>query len=200
MPTTVWRPHRWTTAEFDALLAGGYLREGSRTFLWGGEIVDPMPEKEPHANAQDNLYDLILPFLPKEGWTVRPAHPVALKEGYKPQPDLVVLVGPRADYRRHTPTASDVALIIEIADTSYTVDAGEKLAEYANAGIPRYWIVNIAARRIEVYRDPATGHYATREDYPLDGVVPLILPRGEISHEFGIIPVMDVLRDSLEDS
>ena len=198
----VWQKHRWTTAEFDSMIARGYLREGSKTFLWDGEIIEPMPENEPHAYAQDNLQRLLTRRLPDAEWMIRPAHPLALRDGYKPHPDIVVLAGHPAD-RRRTPTADDVALVVEVADSSYAADVGDKLSEYAAAGIPLYWIVHLQARRIEAYSDPVVssgvGRYAERKDYPLAEAVPLILSRGGETHEFGMVPVLDVLRDSLEE-
>ena len=200
-PKTTWRTRRWTTAEFDSMIASGYLREGSKTFLWDGEIIEPMPENQPHVNAQDNLYRLFVGHLPEADWTISPAHPLVLKEGYKPQPDLMVLVGPRSNYRRHVPIAADAALVVEIADSTYSEDAGDKLPEYAAAGIPRYWIVHIRARRIEVYSGPnvasGVGRYEDRRDYVIGEAIPLILSRD--AREFGLIPVLDILRDSLED-
>ena len=194
---------RLTTAEFDAMLADGYLREGSKTYLWNGEIIEPMAEDQPHANAQDNLRDLLKDRLPSAEWTISPAHPLALKDGYKPQPDLMVLVGPRSDYRRRVPVPADIVLVIEVADSSYPTDAGDKLRQYAAAGVPRYWIVHLQARWIEAYSDPVvtsgTGRYADQKDYPLGGAVPLILSRGGEMHEFGLVAVLDILRDSLED-
>ncbi len=199
---TAWRKHRWTTAQFDAMIANGQLREGSKTFLWDGEIIEPMPENQPHVHAQDNLYRLFIARLPEDQWTICPAHPLALKEGYKPQPDLMILAGPRSDYRQRVPNAADSALVVEIADSSYPEDAGDKLPEYAAAGIPQYWIVHIRARRIEAYSGPivtsGVGRYADRKDYPLESAVPLVLERNGLAHEFGAIPVLDVLRDSLE--
>jgi len=199
---SAWRTRRWTTAQFDSLMVDGLLREGSKTFLWDGEIFDPLPETERHAHAQDNLCNIFLRRIPEMEWTIYPAHPLALKEGYKPQPDIIVLFGPRSDYRRRVPASADVALIVEIADSTYLEDAGDKLPEYAAAGIPRYWIVHIRARRIEAYSGPivssGVGRYADRKDYPLEAAVPLVLERGGLAHEFVAIPVLEVLRDSLE--
>ena len=204
MPSaTAWRAHRWTTAEFDALLAGGFLVEGTKTFLWDGEIIDPMPENLPHVNAQENLNFLFLGVLPREDWTVNQGHPLALRDGYKPQPDLAIFLGPRSDYRRHVPGPADAALVVEVSDSSYPQDSGDKLAEYARGGIPQYWIVNLGARRIEVYTGPTLAddswRYAGRTDYPLEATVPLILSRGGEMQAFGEVPVLDILRDSLED-
>jgi Uma2 family endonuclease len=49
--------------------------------------------------------------------------------------------------------ASPVVLI-EVSDTSYRKDSGVKLRTYAFHGIKEYWIENVRADRIEVYRQP----------------------------------------------
>ena len=163
-----------------------------------------MPESEPHINAQDNLQRLLDARLPVAEWTIRPAHPLELRDGYKPQPDLVVLAGPRSDYRRRTPGPADAALVVEVASSTYADDSGTKLVEYARAGIPRYWIVNLTARRVESYARPSSADpdhpaYEDRRDYPLEGSVALALGRSGATAEFPPIPVAEVLRDSLDE-
>lgn len=53
----------------------------------------------------------------------------------------------------------DVLLLIEVAESSLDHDRGEKLKMYAEAGIPDYWVVNIADRVVEVYVQPEGGTY-----------------------------------------
>jgi Uma2 family endonuclease len=195
-PAAPWQRKRWTIAEFDRLVTTGFLREGDRTFLWDGEIIEPMPENPPHVNATMSLLELLVARFPAAEWTVNLGKPVVLAEGYKPQPDATVLRGPRSTYRGRTPVAADIVLLAEVADSTYPENARTFLRAYAEAGIPRYWIVNISDRRIEVYTDPgrladgSTG-YNTRRDYGLDQSVPLEEVPGEVA-------VADVLRDSIE--
>ncbi len=40
--------------------------------------------------------------------------------------------------------------------------------EYANAGIPEYWIVRPEVGKTEVYLEPVDGNYAQQIDYPAD--------------------------------
>jgi Uma2 family endonuclease len=47
------------------------------------------------------------------------------------------------------------ALIVEIAESSLTFDRRDKGSLYARAGVADYWIVNLVARVLEVYREPA---------------------------------------------
>jgi Uma2 family endonuclease len=190
----------WSTAEFDELVRKGFLREGSHAFLWGGEIITPMPENQPHVNATMVLFGLLSARLPAAEWTVNLDKPIEIRDGYKPQPDLLVLTGPRSRYRVATPRAADAALVVEVSDTSYHDDAGEFLREYEAARIPVYWIVNIPARRVEVYRlqGPDRVAYAPPELFSLDARVPLSLDRDGAVTEFDPIPVAEVLADSLE--
>ena len=48
----------------------------------------------------------------------------------------------------------DVALIIEVADSTLDEDRGLKQRIYAREGIPAYWIVNPPDRVIELYTNP----------------------------------------------
>ena len=51
-------------------------------------------------------------------------------------------------------------LAIEVADSSLQFDRSEKLRAYARAGLPEYWIVNLAESCVEVYREPRGESYA----------------------------------------
>jgi len=192
---------RLSTAEFDRLVAEGSIREGSRAYLWDGEIIEPMPEDPPHINAVENLRDLLFAQLPRPLWTINQGHPVELSDGYKPQPDLTVLRGPRAAYRSQTPRAADVALLVEVSATSYLDDSGEFLRRYAQEGIVQYWIVNIPARRVEIYRapDPAGASYLACQYYALDAEVPLVLSIDNDTWVYAGLAVADILRDSLDE-
>jgi Uma2 family endonuclease len=44
--------------------------------------------------------------------------------------------------------------VLEVAEASLRFDRETKGALYARAGLPEYWIVNLADRVLEVYRDP----------------------------------------------
>ncbi|MFO0950366.1 MAG: Uma2 family endonuclease [Isosphaeraceae bacterium] len=198
-PATSPQRKRWTIAEFDGLVRDGYLREGSRAYLWDGEILEPMSENQPHANAVENLTDLLKGRFHPASWTVNQAHPIVLREGYKPQPDLAVIRGPRSLYRQNVPTASDVVLLVEVSDSSRAKDLGVFLRAYAEAGIPRYWVVDIPGRRVDSYASPTIGPdgepgYAECQVYGIDAAVPLAF-EGEVLEP---VPVAAVLQDSIE--
>ena len=81
---------------------------------------------------------------------------LAIAEG----PD-VVLARPRADfYAAGKPGPDDVLLLIEVMDTSAETDRGVKLPLYARAGIPEVWLLDLATRRVEVFRQPSLSGYS----------------------------------------
>jgi hypothetical protein len=84
-------------------------------------------------------------------------------ETHAPIPDGVILRGPRVAYRGKHAVAADAFSVVEVADSSYEKDSGEKLFGYARAGIPQYIIINLRNRTAEVYTNPdaASGTYST---------------------------------------
>ncbi|MCA1685943.1 MAG: Uma2 family endonuclease [Planctomycetia bacterium] len=195
-------PKRWTTAEFDRMIGQGLIEEGCDTYLWEGQIVEPMPEYQPHINAVANLLALLLSRLSAADWSVGLSAPLDLEDGTKPQPDLLVIKWPRSRFRVAPPSASDVALVVEISVSTYPRDSGERYRKYAAFGIEPYWIVNVPERRVEVYEVPhvtadGTSTYQKRTDFGLDQTIPVELtrPGAAVALE---VAVIDILRDSLE--
>lgn len=58
---------------------------------------------------------------------------------------------------------ADVALLIEVSDATYPYDRNKKYTQYATAGIPVYWIVNLNRRQVEVYSQPDGDQYQKAE-------------------------------------
>jgi hypothetical protein len=185
-----------STAEFDRRVATGEIREGSRTYLWDGEVCELMSENPPHVITCERLRRLLESRLDPALWTLFVGRPVELSDGYKPQPDLSVLRGPLERYADRAPGVADVALVVEVADSSVHLDRGRFLRRCALDGIVQYWIVNIPARRVEVYRDPDrdAGEYGDPVVCGPDAGVPLILTRAPDEPAlFPDIAVADIL-------
>jgi Uma2 family endonuclease len=84
---------------------------------------------------------------------------VILSKWSEPEPDVSIVLGGPFDYLPEHPKAADVRLLIEVADTTLRFDRGRKRSAYARSDIPEYWIVNLPARQLEVYRDPVGSRY-----------------------------------------
>jgi Uma2 family endonuclease len=117
---------------------------------------------------------------------VRVQLPIALDEDSEPEPDVSVVSGPLANADPALP--SRALLIVEISDSSLTLDRTEKASLYARAGIADYWILNLTERVLEVHREPTPGSTAPygwryRLIHRLAGgdvISPLAAPRSRI--------------------
>jgi Uma2 family endonuclease len=109
----------------------------------------------------------------------------------EPEPDFAIV---RRNRRRLAhPVPSEVALVIEVSDSTLADDCRIKGRLYASASIERYWIINLVDRRIEVYTQPtgptATPSYLHRARFSPRSMVPLVIAGTEIAR----IPVKDML-------
>ncbi len=101
----------------------------------------------------------------------------------------MVARGTRRDYLVRHPEPADIALVVKVSDTTYQRDRYEKFPAFARAGIPVYWIVNLARRCIEVYTHPSPEGYATQEDHHAGDTVAVVIDGREV----GRIAVDDIL-------
>ena len=92
------------------------------------------------------------------------------------------------DYSRRSPGPADIALVVEVADSS--LDDDRKQSEiYGRAGIPFYWIVNLVDGQVEVYSNPGPAGYQTLDVLAPGHVLAVIIDGVEV----GEIPVADIL-------
>jgi Uma2 family endonuclease len=76
------------------------------------------------------------------------------------------------DAASRTDHSTTALLVIEVAGESLRFDRRSKAALYARAGVPEYWIVNLAEATVEVRREPDPPSEEYRET--------LVFHRGEI--------------------
>jgi len=177
------RTPRLTRLEYEALVERGVLDEDDRIELLDGRLVFREPQGSRHAAACLRIR-IVLDGAFGRGFHVRPQFPIALDDVSEPEPDIAVVRGRIEDYLDTHPTSP--VLIVEVADSSLAQDRHRKARLYARAGVADYWIVNLRAGVLEVYRDPertAAGRwrYATVRVLEPDAVVsPLAAPRARL--------------------
>jgi Uma2 family endonuclease len=77
--------------------------------------------------------------------------------------------------------ASQVLLIIEASLTSLRRDLGAKSRAYAAAGVAEYWVIDIKATRLRVFRTPVDGAWSESLVFGADDLVsPLFAPGADI--------------------
>lgn len=150
--------------------------------LIDGELISKMGKKRPHVNA----------LVAVQAWLVRtfgeqfvnPEAPIDVapedNPTNEPEPDLVVLAKPSREYQNANPRPRDLRLVVEISDSTLNFDLTAKSELYARAAIVEYWVVDIAARRLIVHRDPREGVYRSVVAYSdQESVSPLAAPKSE---------------------
>jgi Uma2 family endonuclease len=183
---------RFSVEQYHRMIESGALGEDDRVELIDGWVVTQMAKGPEHAYSTGQCQELLQRLLP-DGWHLRNQEPITLADS-EPEPDLGVVRGARQDYRDRHPGPSDVALVIEVSESSLATDRG-KARIYARAGIREYWIVNLVDRSLEVHSEPQPGpdasyarcqvlHAGDRAPFAVAGRelgtidVTLLLPRG----------------------
>jgi Uma2 family endonuclease len=167
--------HRITVDEYERIVASGALEDPNRIELIDGYMVDKMAKNPEHSFSATAIHQAFVDRLPA-GWLARKEEPVRIPAYNEPEPEVAVVRGINADYRRRIPTPDDVALLVEVSDSTLAQDQGLKLMAYATDRIPVYWIVNLVDRQIEVYTRPTkAGRYRSRKDYKPGQQVPVVI-------------------------
>lgn len=159
------------------MVDSGLLHEDERVQLIEGEILEMTPQRPPHA-ATVQLLTQVLRQVFGSAAGVRVQLPLALSHDSEPEPDLAVIAGDARDFLTDHPTTA--LLVVEVADSSLALDR-RKARVYAAAGIPEYWIVDLAERGLEVHRAPGAspGGLAYAEQFIIgdgDHVTPVTRP------------------------
>ncbi|MFO0803138.1 MAG: Uma2 family endonuclease [Gemmataceae bacterium] len=189
--TAFGRPlQRISVEQYHQMIDAGVFSHGERCELIRGVILEKPVPKPPHSYTVDVLSDLLRELV-GAGFVVRTQQPVTTGDS-EPEPDVVLAIGSRRDYRSRHPVPDDVAILVEVADTSVRDDRTTKLTMYAEAGIGSYWIVDLTTRTVVVFTQPRGGRkpsYRKATAYQAGDQLPLVLNGKRI----GFISVDDIL-------
>lgn len=145
--------YRLTIEQYHRIVEAGALTPDDPVEFLDGYLVAKMSKNPPHAAACRRARQVLEPWLPP-GWFVAIQDPITLDVS-EPEPDLSVIRGTNEDFENRHPTPGDVALLVEVSDTTLTRDREWKRRIYARNGIPVYWIINLVDRVLEVYTQPS---------------------------------------------
>jgi Uma2 family endonuclease len=157
-PEIVERQRRITVGEYHRMIEAGILGEDEHVQLIAGTLVAMTPQGSRHAVVIQRLTAALVRAVGGD-LAVRPQLPLTLLEDSEPEPDLAVVRA--ADAPFDGPHPRGALLVVEVAGDSLRLDRESKATLYARAGIPEYWIVNLAESAIEAHSEPdrATGVY-----------------------------------------
>lgn len=156
-----WPVVRITVEEYGQLTANGVFNEDDKFKLLEGWLAPKLPKDPLHDGTIDLLQGLLEANLLK-GRHVRVQNTLVTADSV-PEPDVIVARGARGKYRLEHPTARDVALVAEVADSSVSIDRQKAVID-ARAEVPEYWIVNVNDWQLERVIGPhPDGSYAKVE-------------------------------------
>jgi Uma2 family endonuclease len=182
---------RFSVAEYHRLIELGILTEDDNLELLDGYLVHKMTRHPPHDAALQKGTKRFLRVLPP-GWDLRVQCAITLTAS-EPEPDFAIVRGDEGTYLTRHPSAPDVALVVEVSDSTLVGDREDKGRIYAKEMIACYWIVNINDQQIEVYTSPsgptADPKFGQRTDHRPGDSVTVPLP--------GAAPVQIAVQDLL---
>lgn len=189
------RAYAWTVEAFYRAIESGVFANPQWLELMDGEIIDHMsPQQTPHVQAILLCVEAMRAAF-GVSFHVRAQSPLNVNQRTEPEPDVMVIRGALRDYDTRKPIAENVALLLEISDTTLSYDRHRKAAIYAEAGIAEYWLLNLNARMLEARRDPVPmpdtthgfGYRATFLFAESETVSPLTAPQAVI-HVADLLP------------
>ncbi|WP_434686268.1 Uma2 family endonuclease [Pseudanabaena minima] len=157
--------HLWSIADYHQMIEAGILDEDDRVELLEGKIVCMSPQRPFHAasvqRSANHLYELL-----RGKAYIRVQLPVILGNDSEPEPDLAVVRFDNNEYSFRHPEASDIYLLIEVADSTIAKDRKQKARIYAKNRVLEYWILDLQKRQVYVFRQPEENTY--REELVLN--------------------------------
>jgi hypothetical protein len=158
---------KWTRTEVERFEEAGLW--GDRKFeLLEGVLYDRRGKNKLHALVQTLLNEWAHLNFPAK--MIRAESPIDVSERDNPSSQ------PMPDAGDH-PAPNEIALVIEVSDTTLREDLGLKTGLYARAGIREYWVIDIRGRRLIVQRTPQGDDYTELKKLgENESITPLFAP------------------------
>lgn len=173
-------PGLLTGEDMLAMTRQGILPEGRGYELIEGVLVKLAAQYDPDVKMIGQLLRRINQMVP-EAIFVASAPSIFLSERTMLEPDIAIYPFSinSTDVR-----GPDLALVIEVSDTTLRNDLGKKARLYAAHGVQHYWVVDVTSERLHRHTEPGEDGYATIEVSAPGEAVPLP-PIGTDIHIFG---------------
>lgn len=149
------------------MVAAGILTEEERVELIGGELVPMTPKGNHHEVLKTALNVYWVQRLPKHLLVTTETTFQLAPDTYL-EPDFVFydkVTGLRGL------TGKTAHLVVEIANSSFTYDIGQKAKLYAGFGIQELWVIHAVRQETHIHRKPSLDGYADITIFQKDNVL-----------------------------
>jgi Uma2 family endonuclease len=164
---------KWSVEDYHRMIAAGILCDRHVERL-AADIVQISPEGSLHASRIRKVANYLRSLL--NGLALlSEAHPITLQQS-EPEPDIAIVRLPESRYDERHPSSEDIFWLIEISDTTLMFDLNKKKQIYAVAGINEYWVMNVNANSLTVFRQPTGNDYSLKYEMSHGELIPLTFP------------------------
>jgi Uma2 family endonuclease len=165
-PTLIFTPEPavlkyWTVNEYRQMSDVGILNADTRTELIAGQILVMAAKGTPHVLGLRLLAVALDKLLTNQPFFISTQDPIQLNDFSEPEPDLAIVRGTLLDYADRHPEPKDLALVVEVADSTLKYDCDVKDKLYAQSGIEDYWVLDVKNRNLHVFRNPTSTGYTS---------------------------------------
>jgi Uma2 family endonuclease len=175
---------RLTVDQYERMIAAGVFADAAPIELVDGFLIrkdraetgkDIMSVGNRHRSTVQLLERWLHQILSNLRFFLSVQQPIRLPPWDEPEPDLAIIRGAVEDYFERVPGAGDVALVVEVADSSLDFDREDKLKRYAAAGVEHYWIIDLVSDRIEWHwePDPSQGVFQKAKSFAREEMIQL---------------------------
>lgn len=161
----------FTTQDVFRMVEAGVMQSDENVELIEGELVVMAAKKNDHEIFKSALLEWLVKGK-ADDQRVGVETTLYLAEMLFVEPDLMLY--PRT-FKPQELSGGNVTLLIEVSDDSLSRDLGLKAAIYADHGVRDYWVVDVAAGRVIVHRDPTDEGYRSIETFEADAEVAALL-------------------------
>jgi Uma2 family endonuclease len=186
-PTLIFTPEPavlkyWTVNEYRQMSDVGILNADARTELIAGQILVMAAKGTPHVLGLRLLAVALDKLLTNQPFFISTQDPIQLNNFSEPEPDLAIVRGTLLDYADRHPEPKDLALVVEVADSTLKYDCDVKDKLYAQSGIEDYWVLDVKNRNLHVFRNPTpTGYTSHLILTPPNSISPLAFLNQSVS-------------------
>lgn len=150
-----------------AMTQAGILPEGRGYELIEGVLVHMAAQYSPHVRMVRKLVRKLGKLL-TEDIAVAPAPSIFLSTNTMLEPDICLYPDAMESLDVRGP---DLALVIEVADTTIRSDLGKKAKIYAAHGVTHYWVIDLNAEILHRFTQPDAEGYGSKVESGFGEVV-----------------------------
>jgi Uma2 family endonuclease len=165
---------KWSLQDYHQMIDTGIL-DDRKVELLRGEIIEMSPEGVAHSSYCRETGKYLRRILGDRA-DISEAHPIVLPNNSEPEPDLAIVRISPTLYRDRHPQVSDIFWLIEVANSTLVKDLGMKKDIYADAGILEYWVMDLQALVLTIFRDLTTDGYQSETRLNSGTISPLAFP------------------------